>query len=321
MKIFTSAQASTVLAIVIVCLVVSNVFLDRISRSVENTSIPECSTANQILTGNRCSNVRVTINHTGWPFIALLQYKFNGDGGINYQQVDDGIPLSREDSSSLSLNADLLIVLSLGVYIVYKRNQTKIDDLAPDLTDAVADTDGPIISSSDLLNEGGLTSMSKSTIGGFTYNIMANSDNRTMVFIALHGNAEIHVVAIGDQSKLSLPLTEKVQNKYLTPVSLEGDFPDYFHLYCSPDKQIELREILAPDIMAFLVDFCRVYDLEVFDDTMYVSQANIDRQNTEQDPLVSAVEDLIRHIGPTLDRLASPQPPDNQAPDTSTSAA
>jgi hypothetical protein len=303
MKIFTSSQVPSVIGIIIVCLVISNIIFDRIPHNDQNVTISSCDPATT-LNFSGCQNVAATIKQTGWPFLAVSRYEYDNTSYSNYQKNPYAIPLDNNNVVYLSLNGDLLILLSLSAYILYKRHRLAIDDLIPNFTDAAADTDGPLISSSDMLNADGLISLGETTFNNFAYNILWNDDKRVMMFIRLHGNTNLHLVAIGDHSRLSLPLTEKIKSKYLTPVSLEGDFPDYFHLYCTPDKQIEIREIMEPASMAFFVDFCRMYDFEIFDDELYISQANIKGPQVEQATLAKDGENLLRHIGTTLDQLA-----------------
>ncbi len=304
--------------ILIVCLIFSDAVLDQIHHGQQTVSLYRCSLTTLFVgnTSNTCSTSTYNVRLRGWPFIAHKQYQSTSNSYDNFETDVDSLELHRDGNTEISLNAVLLSILILGVYIIFKRYQPNIDKYVPDSEETASLIDGPLISSSDMLNETGLISVNKGQMVGYNYNILANQQDRVMLFISLHGSTHLHLIAIGDQSKLSLPLTEKVSNNFLTQVSLEGDFPDYFHLYCSPDRQIELREILEPVTMAFLVDFCRTYDLEIFQDSLYVSKASSTNNETGQDTLVTDSEKLLTHIGNLLDRLVREDPADSTSLNT-----
>jgi hypothetical protein len=304
-KLITHGQASTVLGIAVVCVLISTLFLDNLARTTQNTSQERCSFI--VLGGVRqCQAVSYNVASTGWPFVAKKSYITSdvSQSDQNYQQAVNALPLGHGSDIGVSLNALLLFVLFFSIYIFYKRHQSSIDKLVPDFSDAAADTDEPIISSSDMLSGDGLVSMDNATIAGFDYNLLANSGGRSMVLVSLHGNTHLHIIAIGDKSKLSLPLTQKIDSNFLVEIRLEGDFPTYFHLYCTPDKQIEIREILQPNTMEFFIDFCQGYDLEIYDDSLYASQASLDNDQIEDKSLIADTEKLLTNIGQVLDNLA-----------------
>ena len=74
-------------------------------------------------------------------------------------------------------------------------------------------------------------------------------------------------------------------------------------LYCSPEKEVELRQLLDPANMARLVDFCKSYDLEIFYDTLYICQAEGARDAGDQTTMVKDLEDFIKNNDTTLRRF------------------
>jgi hypothetical protein len=48
-------------------------------------------------------------------------------------------------------------------------------------------------------------------------------------------------------------------------IKLEGDFPDYFHVYQEPGQEVTTLQILSPDRMAYLVDSLKEINLEIQD--------------------------------------------------------
>ncbi|NQX26771.1 hypothetical protein HQQ81_05325 [Microbacteriaceae bacterium VKM Ac-2854] len=56
-------------------------------------------------------------------------------------------------------------------------------------------------------------------------------------------------------------------------LSLEGDFDRHFTLYCPTGYERDALYILAPDLMALLIDETGDFDVEIVDDTMFVYSA------------------------------------------------
>jgi hypothetical protein len=56
-------------------------------------------------------------------------------------------------------------------------------------------------------------------------------------------------------------------------LSLEGDFDNYFTLYCPPEYEIDALYVLTPDLMALLIDESDAFDVEIVDDWMFVHSA------------------------------------------------
>jgi len=53
-------------------------------------------------------------------------------------------------------------------------------------------------------------------------------------------------------------------------LSLEGDFDEYFTLYCPPEYETDALYVLTPDLMALLIDESVSFDVEIVDDWMFV---------------------------------------------------
>lgn len=53
-------------------------------------------------------------------------------------------------------------------------------------------------------------------------------------------------------------------------LSLEGNFNDYFTLYCPPGRERDALQIFTPDVMALLIDHGAAWDVEIVDDNLFV---------------------------------------------------
>ncbi len=53
-------------------------------------------------------------------------------------------------------------------------------------------------------------------------------------------------------------------------LSLEGDFDKYFTLYCPKEYETDALYIFTPDLMASMIDYGKVYDIELVDDRCFL---------------------------------------------------
>ena len=56
-------------------------------------------------------------------------------------------------------------------------------------------------------------------------------------------------------------------------LSLEGDFDQYFTLYCPKAYERDALYVFTPDLMALLIDNAAPFDVEIVDDWMFVYSA------------------------------------------------
>ncbi len=89
----------------------------------------------------------------------------------------------------------------------------------------------------------------------------------------------------------------------LTRVQLEGDFPDYFRLYCDKGKEVELRQVLDPIRMEFLVDFCQKFNWELIESSLYFVQSDTSK-GAGGEVMIRAAEEFVQKILPTLRNMA-----------------
>lgn len=75
----------------------------------------------------------------------------------------------------------------------------------------------------------------------------------------------VHIVLDGSQNNTS---GKSNVLKYKLPqqcIDLEGNFPDYFKLYCNEQQQVIALQIVAPDIMSYILDNLMSVDIEIID--------------------------------------------------------
>lgn len=206
--------------------------------------------------------------------------------------------------AALAISPSLLQIFAIVVVfgILGYRFLSARHDLPPMLDSAPPQMDEPILESGDLLAVGGLQSVYKGPIAGFQANILTNKLGRVMTYVTLPRDTGLHLVLIGDKSAMADRLAQ-FPRQFLEPVQLEGDFPDYFRMYCSPEKQIEIREIFEPVTMQLFVDFCRDNDLEIFHETLYMSQAQNASRTGDDQTLTADLTEFLQKSAATLQRL------------------
>ncbi len=165
--------------------------------------------------------------------------------------------------------------------------------------------DDPILSSGQVLSSGDLASFQKAEVEGFAYNVIAGGNGRIMIFVALHKNTHLHIVAVGDKTDIQSKLSSPQLKKHLTKIDLEGDFPSYFSMYSTPGREQELLELFNPADMAYFVDFCRAYDFELYHDSIYISQSQDAVDPDDHTVLIKDVEAFLKHNHELLSRVES----------------
>ncbi len=167
-----------------------------------------------------------------------------------------------------------------------------------------AKTDEPIISAADMLADYGLQQLDKGHMAGYPYLLLTNKSNRVMLHITLPEVSELHLVAVGAKSRQSSPIARLIRGHFLEPVGLEGDFPKDFYLYCTPGHQTEIRQVFEPVTMAYVMEFCRSYRIELFQDTFYIAQADQTEDQRDTTTMVEDAKHLLERHGDLLARLS-----------------
>jgi hypothetical protein len=138
---------------------------------------------------------------------------------------------------------------------------------------------------------------------------------KIIMYVDLPAASQVHFAGFSLQDEgIRTLLNNTGIGNFMTSVSLEGDFPDYFKLYCSIGRQVVLRQVLDPTRMEYLVDFCRSLNSELFENTLYFSESNITaNSDTNSTSLVQAAEEFAQKILPTLQNMSHSSPLDPAA--------
>jgi len=108
-------------------------------------------------------------------------------------------------------------------------------------------------------------------IGNFQFTTTNHSTSTTTThqrgFMALHLDRRLPHMVLDAKSNGSLGLAAFGQEPRL---SLEGNFDDFFTLYCPRQYERDALYLFTPDLMALLIDEASPFDVEIIDNWMFV---------------------------------------------------
>ncbi len=88
----------------------------------------------------------------------------------------------------------------------------------------------------------------------------------------------------------------RLSSEFMEPVTLEGDYPDYFALYADKNQQMETRYVLDPKAMVFTIDFCKDFYWEIQGSSLYFIG------NDATTLSLALVDQFIDEIRPSVER-------------------
>lgn len=151
-------------------------------------------------------------------------------------------------------------------------------------------------------------------LGGMHYSVIATIPLRDqgrpapssalIIRVELPFRSKVHMLGI-PVGKHADQLAPTKGRSAMEEVHLEGDYYNYFSLYCGKGMQTEVRYVLDPAGMAFTVDFCRSHSWEIIMDELYFLQSG---QNLPDDPssLWDDVVQFVQEIKPAVEVKNSP---------------
>ncbi|MGP6178621.1 hypothetical protein ACTU6U_15120 [Microbacterium sp. A196] len=107
-----------------------------------------------------------------------------------------------------------------------------------------------------------------------------------------------HIVldAVGNNSLLrsNLPVRFDTDQR----LSLEGDFDDYFTLYCPSDYEVDALYLFTPDVMVHFIDSAAHFDVEIVDDwlLLYSKKPVVTTDPLTWERLANMVEAVTRRL-------------------------
>ncbi|HSW79999.1 MAG TPA: zf-TFIIB domain-containing protein [Candidatus Saccharimonadales bacterium] len=111
-------------------------------------------------------------------------------------------------------------------------------------------------------------------------------------------NTSTHLVGLSKQHKIDrLRFGEFLKSGGMESVVLEGDFRNYFDLYAAQDQQLEVREVLDPAAMAYVVDYCKTHFWEINRSELYIVASIADKDGGD---IFKEALEFVGQIKPAL---------------------
>ena len=105
----------------------------------------------------------------------------------------------------------------------------------------------------------------------FTTSNGKNTSTHQRGFMALHLDRRLPHMVLDARANGSLDVASFDRSQVL---SLEGDFNNYFTLYCPAHYERDALYVFTPDLMALLIDNTAPFDVEIVDNWMFVYSNN-----------------------------------------------
>ncbi len=125
-----------------------------------------------------------------------------------------------------------------------------------------------------------------------------------LIRVELPFRTKLHLLGIPKK-----PGNDQVKPTYgsslMEHVELEGDFDNYFSLYCEKGMQTEVRYVFDPKAMAFTVDFCQSHNWEIINDELYFLQTGGSAPG-DSTSMSDDIIQFVKEIRPAVEAKNSP---------------
>lgn len=234
-------------------------------------------------------------NVSDWREIIFLVIFVGGYLGLRWWR--------RRDAASVIVESPLLLSMFVNGMKLEKLSEGSLNGYKYSLmiTSPLATTDQP-----GLRQYQGYINPGAEAAAQIAQQIMSDvNPGKTILLLRLPTKSPVHIAALGiPDAKTHTKIDTTAAQNGLISAGLEGDFPDYFSLYCGKSDQVEVRQVLDPTNMAFLVDYCKREDWELFGDTLYFAQNNAFQKDDdpliENTTMVKDAEQFVSEILPIL---------------------
>jgi Zn-finger nucleic acid-binding protein len=111
-------------------------------------------------------------------------------------------------------------------------------------------------------------------------------------------NTDTHLIGLSKEHEVDrIKFGNFLQANGMEPVILEGDFSKYFDLYAAKGEQVDVRTVLDPKAMAYVVDFCKSHFWEINRAEMYFVASSSDKHDNN---IFKAAAAFVDEVKPAL---------------------
>lgn len=132
-----------------------------------------------------------------------------------------------------------------------------------------------------------------------SFKVDGKGKSATMFSVYLPFKTNIHLLAITKRDDMSQFRIDKIDS-VMEPVSLEGDYHNYFTLYAEKNTQMEARYVLDPKAMAFTIDFCKSHSWEIRESEFYFVQEDVPNLKGDDTSMWDDINRFIKEIKPAV---------------------
>ena len=229
-----------------------------------------------------------------------------------------GVGLNKISSGTIQ-NYIYTMFITSPINMVSDDNNNKDNDLDPDTLEGSID-DAVDFDKYEVWQSGGpgrlRYSGAEGTKAPIDFGSIRTPVDQILIKIDLPVKSQVHVAGFSLQDSTFKNLLGNTNIYYImSSVVLEGDFPDYFKIYCQKEREVEVREVLDPSTMEYLVDFCNQLNWELFENNLYFVQSGINKSLSDNNSgALKGAEDFVIKILPTLTRMQETTTPTPSTP-------
>ncbi len=136
-------------------------------------------------------------------------------------------------------------------------------------------------------------------IAGMPYAAITALNQPMILFrVDLDFTSRVHLLGVPKNTDVA-QLDPGGRGSTMERVELEGDYSNYFGLFCEKGQQEQARYVLDPKAMVFTIDFCRSHNWEIIDNQLYFLQAASDHP-ADPTPMMDDIAKFVANIKPVV---------------------
>ncbi|HEY5152575.1 MAG TPA: hypothetical protein VII55_01230, partial [Candidatus Saccharimonadales bacterium] len=209
---------------------------------------------------------------------------------------------------SHAYNLVFVLILVIGVYLYRLWRKFSLSRFVDNGPGELADSQSNSVILSYYTAGHNLINASRGKVADMSYSLYATTpqqqaadesiayvENDAAIYaLDLPFNTESHFVGLSKSHKLNrLQFESFLKANGMEKVVLEGDFPDYFDIYADKGQQFEVRTVLDPSAMAFVVDYCQSHFWEINDSELYIVATDTDKSDTGNPSVVEQSQQFV----------------------------
>jgi Zn-finger nucleic acid-binding protein len=121
--------------------------------------------------------------------------------------------------------------------------------------------------------------------------------------IDLDFNTQAHIIGVGKSTPADrTSIIEALHDYKMEKVELEGDFSDYFDVFCAPGQQVQVRYVFNPEGMATFEKYVKDNCWEVVGDQLYVvgNAMQALQGSLQGDDVIAESSTFIQSVSPAI---------------------